>query len=322
MYVIDTCKLTIAACLLAFCDASQLPAQEPANAPYVVVLGIAQDAGYPQAGCDSQCCQSAWQDSKLRRFASSIALVDPVTQQRYLFDCTPDFKDQLRLLDRVSPSRAGEFGKIDGIFLTHAHVGHYAGLIHLGREVMGAKKVPVFAMPRMAAFLSTNGPWSQLVSLRQVNLRRIAAAEPVVLRDNLSVVPFLVPHREEFSETVGFHIHHGQRSLVYLPDIDQWDRWSVPIEQIIGSCDIALLDGTFYSADELPGRDMSQIPHPMIASSIDRFSQLSEKHRRKIQFIHLNHSNPALQPDSLERTKVEATGMRIAEQSQRISLSE
>lgn len=322
MSVVDACKLSFVACLLTFCDSSQLTAQQANDEPYVVVLGIAQDAGYPQAGCDSECCRPAWQDWQLRRFASCIALVDPKTQKRFLFDCTPDFKDQLRLLDRLSPSPAGHFGKIDGIFLTHAHIGHYAGLIHLGREVMGAKEMPVFAMPRMAAFLSTNGPWSQLVSLKQVNVKRIAAAEPVVLSDNLSVVPFLVPHRDEFSETVGFHIHHGQRSLVYLPDIDQWQRWSIPVEQIIASCDIALLDGTFYSSGELPGRDMSQIPHPLIASSIGRFSQLPAKQRKKIRFIHLNHSNPALRADSQERKSVETAGMQIAEQSERISLAD
>ncbi|GAB5405314.1 MAG: pyrroloquinoline quinone biosynthesis protein PqqB [Aureliella sp.] len=288
--------------------------------PYVVILGIAQDAGYPQAGCDKQCCASAWEDLKARKFASSIAIVSPNSGKRYLIDCTPDFRDQLRLLDQKSPLRPRAAGKLDGIFLTHAHIGHYAGLIHLGREVMGAKEVSVFAMPRMAAFLSSNGPWSQLVDLQQIKLERIAAAEPVRLDDNLSVVPFLVPHRDEFSETVGFHIRHSERSIVYLPDIDQWHRWDVAIETIIAGCDVALLDGTFFGQGELPGRDMSKIPHPLIQQSIERFRSLPSSQRRKIRFIHLNHSNPALKTESREYQQVVAAGMQIATQGSRIEL--
>ncbi len=307
----------IAASLLLL--ASPSLAQEKLR-PYVVVLGIAQDAGYPQAGCDKQCCAPAWDDWQRRRFASCIAIVEPNSGKRYLIDCTPDFRDQLRLLDQLAPSRPNEAGKLDGIFLTHAHIGHYAGLIHLGREVMGARQIPVFAMPRMAAFLSTNGPWSQLIDLKQIDLKRIAAAEPIRLSEKLSVVPFLVPHRDEFSETVGFQIHHGEKSVVYLPDIDQWHRWQVAVEDIIAGCDVALLDGTFFGQGELPGRDMSKIPHPLIQQSIERFSSLSASQRNKVRFIHLNHSNPALHADSEARKQITASGMQVAVQGSRIEL--
>ena len=40
-----------------------------------------------------------------------------------------------------------------GIFLTHAHIGHYSGLIHLGKEALGAKGISVYAMPKMSFFL-------------------------------------------------------------------------------------------------------------------------------------------------------------------------
>ncbi len=305
-------------CTVACLSTITTLAAEEANAPHVLVLGIAQDAGYPQAGCEKPCCQPAWQDWTKRRFASSIAVVDPASGERFLFDCTPDFRDQLRLLDQLAPPRSKTAGKLDGIFLTHAHVGHYAGLIHLGREVMGARQVPDFAMPRMTARLSNNGPWSQLVSLKQIELRRIAAAERVRLNERLSVVPFLVPHRDEFSETVGFQIYHGKKSIVYLPDIDQWKRWDVEIEKLIASSDIALLDGTFFGPGELPGRDMSKIPHPMITSSLERFASLPQAERKKIRFIHLNHSNPALHAESKARGQIVASGMHVAMQGSRI----
>ncbi|MEQ1906272.1 MAG: hypothetical protein ABL888_18955, partial [Pirellulaceae bacterium] len=108
--------------------------------PFAVLLGNAQDAGYPQAGCQKECCRDAWGDPSRRRFASCLAIVDPISKERFMLECTPDFKEQLRLLEEltwVSPQR------LDELLITHAHIGHYAGLIHLGREVMGTQGIPV-----------------------------------------------------------------------------------------------------------------------------------------------------------------------------------
>ena len=84
--------------------------------PFVVVLGIAQDAGYPQAACAKECCQAAWKNPELRRSATSIAIVDPDSGERWLIDCTPSFPTQLRLLDDIAVP-AGNPG-ITGVFLT------------------------------------------------------------------------------------------------------------------------------------------------------------------------------------------------------------
>lgn len=303
------------ACLAGLTALLGLPAAIPAQAaePFIVILGVAQDGGYPQAGCTRDCCAPAWDDWNERRFSSCIAVVDPDSGQRWMLDCTPDFRDQLRLLDTLAP-RTGPGSPLSGILLTHAHVGHYSGLLHLGREVMGAQAIEVFAMPRMKAFLEGNGPWSQLVSLQQIQIHRIAAGQSIRLNDRIRVVPFLVPHRDEFSETVGFKIEVAQTSVVYLPDIDKWQRWDVDIESVIRDCDLALLDGTFFDIRELPGRDLSQIPHPFISQSIKRFEGLSAADRNKIQFIHLNHSNPGLRPGTEARSAINASGSHVAEQ--------
>lgn len=297
---------------------SVVAAETPSNAPYVAVLGVAQDGGFPQAGCRKPCCRSAWTDEAVRRNVASVAIVDPESRQRWIIDATPDFPRQLRMLDDLLPTK-DSLG-IDGILLTHAHVGHYSGLIHLGREVLGADGVTVFAMPRMRQFLETNGPWDQLISLRQVVIERIAAGQTVQLNERISVVPFLVPHRDEYSETVGFRIHGPSRTVLYLPDIDKWERWDVDIEQILSDVDVAYLDGTFFDERELPGRDMSEIPHPFVVESIRRFRQLPSQERSKVRFIHANHTNPILLKDSPASMAVREAGHHVAVQGERVGL--
>ncbi|MEM7454083.1 MAG: MBL fold metallo-hydrolase [Planctomycetota bacterium] len=301
--------------------ASCLFADEPAEAVThnsgvkLIVLGIAQDAGFPQAGCKKICCAQAWDDESIRRNVVSLAVIDQETGQRWLFECTPDFPLQLRMLDERYPKENGS-SELDGIFLTHAHIGHYAGLIHLGREVMGASNTPVYAMPGMSDFLKNNGPWSQLVTLENIALQPIRKDEPVQLNDRIKVTPFQVPHRDEFSETVGFRIEGPEKSVVFLPDIDKWGRWSVQIEDVIRACDYAYLDGTFFEDGELPGRDMASIPHPFVSESINRFSVLDAEQRSKVRFIHFNHTNPVLQPDSPASTQIQRAGMSIAEEGE------
>ena len=287
--------------------------------PFAILLGNAQDAGYPQAGCQKECCRDAWGEPTRRRFASCLAIVDPISKERFMLECTPDFKEQLRLLEEltwISPQR------LDQLMITHAHIGHYAGLIHLGREVMGSQGVPVHVMPRMEKFLKTNGPWSQLVDLNNVELKTLAADQVVRLNERISVTPILVPHRGEFSETVAFIVECAGKKILFLPDIDRWEDWDRSIEEVIKSVDYALLDGTFLADGELPGRDMSTIPHPTIQHSVQRFSRLPPEHRQKIFFIHLNHTNPLVQEDGVHpmREFLKESGMSVGLQGQVFSL--
>ncbi len=288
-------------------------------APYVVVLGIAQDGGYPHAGCNRSCCQDAFTNPARGRHVSSLAIVDPGSGERWIIDCTPDFRFQLKDLGRLQPAREGR-PPLDGILLTHAHIGHYSGLVHLGREVMGTRNVPVFAMPRMAEFLRSQGPWSQLVSLGNIQLRPLEAEKPIALNERITVTPILVPHRDEFSETVGFQVQGPRRQVLFIPDIDKWERWDRQIEKMVVQSDRAYLDGTFFTTDELPGRDISEIPHPFIIESIRRFAVLPDQQREKIRFIHLNHTNPALERGSAARKQVNRAGMAVARQGEKFPL--
>ncbi len=285
-----------------------------AQAPYVVVLGVAQDGGYPQAGCQKECCRAVWADESRRRSVACIAVVDPVSKEKWLFDATPDFAEQLHRLNQTT----GNQNPLTGIFLTHAHIGHYTGLMHLGREVMGANQLPVFTMPKMKAFLEGNGPWSQLVDLHNIALRPVEANQPIVLNERISVVPFRVPHRDEFSETVGYQITVGRRSLVYIPDIDKWQQWEQNLADVVQSNDFVLLDGTFYQDGEI-NRPMREVPHPFVTETMELLAALPVSQRQKVHFIHLNHTNPVLQPNSPARQEVQKQGFRVAEQGQQIT---
>ena len=282
--------------------------------PFLVVLGIAQDGGYPQAGCYKDCCTRAWEETSLRRYASCLAIIDPKSNDRWFIDCTPNYPDQLYILDRISPPRVSP--GISGFLLTHAHVGHYTGLVHLGREVINGASIPVYAMPRMTQFLMRNEPWNQLVQSRNIELCELVADETVRLNDRVAVTPFLVPHRDEFSETVGYRIDGPSRSAIYLPDIDKWQHWTTDIESVLAAVDVAYLDGTFYDDEEISGRDMSEIPHPFIKESIERFSTLPKHERQKVRFLHLNHTNPALNPTSKATRTIHAAGHRVCEQGE------
>lgn len=285
----------------------------------LIVLGIAQDAGVPQSGCTRDCCAPALADPRLSVDVACIGLVDGDT--RILVDATPTIASSLARLDRLSPrARDNRDPGLDAILLTHAHIGHYAGLMHLGREVMGARGVPVLAMPRMAEFLEDDGPWSQLVSIGNIRLERLAADVPRRLSENIRITPWLVPHRDEYSETVGFLIQGPRRRVLYLPDVDKWERWERSLGELLPQLDRAYVDGTFFDLSELPGRAIEEIPHPFMVETLDLVAELPASERAKLRFIHLNHGNPALRADGAARAAILEAGCAVAEISERYEL--
>lgn len=286
------------------------PVKESLPEKFIVVLGVAQDAGYPQAGCEKECCKVYHDGKEEKKLVTCLALVDRTTSQYWLFEATPDITQQLRNIQSYITNTPNY--SPDGIFITHAHIGHYTGLMQLGREAMGSKDVFVYAMPRLDSFLQSNGPWSQLVSLQNIRLHRLNADSTVQLNTSFKVTPVKVPHRDEYSETVGFVIESDKKKILFIPDIDKWEKWERDIVTEIGKVDIALLDGTFYKNGELPGRDMSEVPHPFVEESMQKFSSLTSVEKSKVVFIHFNHTNPLLKKQSTEKEKVKRDGFGIA----------
>ncbi len=232
------------------------------------VLGIAQDAGVPHVGCTCPRCER-FRDAPLH--VACLGLV-AASGQTYLIDATPDFVAQTAALPAF-PS---------AILLTHAHMGHYTGLVYLGREGMNASDVRVHATPALCAFLRANEPWASLPV-------RWVTHEPgtrFLLEEGLSAESSPVPHRHEHADTMAYLVLGPERRLLYLPDID---RWEIDLSALLARCDLALLDGSFYSRGELPGR--ADIPHPPIVETLDR---LDPEEAAKVRFLHLNHTNPLL----------------------------
>ena len=282
--------------------------------PYAVVLGIAQDGGYPHAGCERRCCADLWKNDSLKKMVSCISVIDPKSGLAWMIDATPDFAKQYHIITKEHNAR------LAGIFLTHAHIGHYTGLMHLGREVMGSKNIVVYAMPKMKLFLENNEPWKQLVSLKNIHIIPIEDKKEIILSRHLIIEPFKVPHRDEFSETVGYNIIGPNESLLYIPDIDKWDKWEHDILFWIESTGYALLDGTFYYDGEIPNRNMSEIPHPFIMESMNYFETLLERNQNKIFFIHLNHTNPAIRENSAASRNIIKNGFNVARKGMKLYL--
>ncbi|HRG78004.1 MAG TPA: MBL fold metallo-hydrolase [Cyclobacteriaceae bacterium] len=279
-----------------------------AQTPYIQILGVAQDGGYPHIGCEKTCCAQAWQNSELSQWIVSFALADPVTGKWWLFEATPDIKDQLHYFHTAT---AGRYNYLpNGIFITHAHIGHYTGLMELGREALGSKEVPVYVLDKMSKFLETNGPWSQLVSLKNISIQKLIADETLGLTSTIQVTAFTVPHRDEFSETAGFMINTSSKKYLFIPDIDKWEKWNKKIVIEVERADIALLDATFYSVDELPHRDINEIPHPLVQETMKLFESVPAL-KSKIHFIHFNHTNPLLRTTE-EKKGLEQAGFKVA----------
>jgi pyrroloquinoline quinone biosynthesis protein B len=316
-------------------SAAEAPAapEKAAAGPFVRVLGTAQDGGFPHAACACDRCAAARRDPSLARKVASLAVVLPLSGSSggrvYLIDATPDLPEQLELLADVRdppPGRADR-APVDGVLLTHAHMGHYLGLAWFGYESVHTRGLPVWATPRMARFLRENGPWSQLVALGNVELRELqpgagarGGGGAVELGDSVAVRAVSVPHRDEYTDTVGFRIEGPRATVLYVPDTDSWDAWGDRLDEVLEGVDVALVDATFYSAGELPGREVSEIGHPLVTDSLERFGDAVHAGRLRVHFIHLNHSNPALDPRSPERRAIEAAGFHVAEEGEEIPL--
>lgn len=275
----------------------------------IIILGNVQDGGSPHIGCKKECCQILFHSPDSLRKVVALGVVSHGYKKKYLFEATPDMPAQLCRLSEYAKSSADV---PDGIFVTHAHIGHYSGLMYLGKEAMNSSHVPVYAMPRMKRFLETNGPWSQLVTTSNITLLTLSNQTPVQLTPDLTVTPVQVPHRDEYSETVGYIIAGPEKKALFIPDIDKWDKWSLSIADEISKVDYAFIDATFFDATEVNNRNISEIPHPLVIESLALFQSLPAIEKKKIHFIHFNHTNPLLNPGSKHAREVLEKGFGIA----------
>ncbi|QKJ31193.1 pyrroloquinoline quinone biosynthesis protein PqqB [Mucilaginibacter mali] len=284
----------------------------------LIVLGTIQDGGSPHMGCNKNCCRYLFTHPDYRRKVVSLGVIDSQNQQTWLFEATPDMPAQAKMLKIASGFQQKETP--DGIFVTHAHIGHYTGLMYLGKEALNSKSVPTYAMPRMKTFLENNGPWNQLVSINNIALQALQNEQPVILSNNIKVTPIIVPHRDELSETVGYKIEGPNKKILFIPDINKWALWNKDIIHEIAGVNYAFVDGTFYSGEEIQTRNIAEIPHPFIIESMKLLAGLPAREKAKVYFIHFNHTNPVIDPKSPQALTVLKNGFRIAQFGQRVEL--
>lgn len=281
--------------------------------PSVFVLGVCQDGGRPHAGCRKLCCQRARSSDFNRNFIVSLAVVDREANEWWLIEATPDVGHQIHLFHEMTNGQFPYLPK--AIVITHAHIGHYAGLMQFGREVMNTKDLPVYVLPKMQFFLENNGPWSQLVQLANVKLLVAKPNQSIILSNSVSIEPFLVPHRDEFSETAGFKIITSGKTYLFIPDIDKWEKWDRSIVDEVKKVNIAFIDATFYHESELTNRSIEEIPHPLVLETVKLFENENAIEKSKIKFIHMNHTNPLLWSEDV-RNHIQSKGFGIAVQGQ------
>ena len=260
----------------------------------VTVLGSGQDGGLPQLGSSHPLDEAARRGGLPARTASSL-LVE-TTGGRLLLDASVDLRSQWN----------GQVGLPDAVVLTHGHMGHYTGLVHFGKEAADTERLPVLVTPAMATFLRTHEPWRTLVR-EHLDVR--VGFEHRVWDTTIRLIP--VPHRAEHTDTVAVSVGGD---LLYLPDIDSWEQWP-DAGPVVADHAVAFLDATFWDADEVPGRDIDHIPHPLVPDTLERFVGLDTR----IVLTHLNHTNPLCDPASSASHRVKAAGWEVAYDGMRLS---
>ena len=282
---------------------------------YIYILGNTQDAGLPHIGCQHPFCEDSFNVYE-DYYTTSIAVVNSDLKKYILFEATPDITFQLNNLKK---NIFDEFLLPESIYITHAHIGHYTGLMYFGREALGAKDLMVKVLPRMSNFLQNNGPWSQLVDINNIKIKEINFGSTTKELANIDITPMKVPHRDEYSETAGYIIKGKNKKALFIPDIDKWEKWDRDLSHLVKEFDFLLIDATFYDSKEI-NRDISEIPHPLVMETIDLLSGLSIENRNKVYFIHMNHTNMMLDPNSDLSKLVKSKGFNIARLGQKLYL--
>ena len=277
-----------------------------------MILGIAQDGGVPHPGCYCDTCQFYW-DNQIVLSPSSLAIIDE--KQLHLFDVTRNLDRQLRKVGNKN---------VTDIWLTHGHIGHIDGIGLFGKEVMNLKNVRLHASELMIKLIENTPKWNKLIEDKILIPIQFNSNESMQISENLKITPIRVPHRDELTDTHAFMINGPEKSLLYLPDHDTWEETLDMVQQdsviewfdFLG-IEIVLMDGTFWSKNELSRQD--DVPHPPVLESLERLGNVKGK-ELEVFFIHFNHTNPLLIPKSNEIKKLLDSGCKIPIEGQQFLL--
>lgn len=245
-----------------------------------------------------------------------------------VLNTSPDIRQQLAAVTAMHPP--GLRGTpIRSVVLTNGDIDHIAGLLTL-RE-----KTPytVYATGKTHNILTTDSVFAVL-DPDLVMREQIALDQAFAPLDGLEVTPFAVPGKVPLflegaapdvkamgEETIGLRIRAGARVLYYVPGCAELPDWLL---DRFGDADLLLFDGTVWENDEMQrtgtgtktGARMGHIQMTGAAGSLERLAGLS---CRKV-YIHINNTNPILQPLGDERAQAQAAGWEIAQDGMTLEL--
>ncbi len=266
----------------------------------VEVLGNVQDGGVPHLGCDCDICEEARADPRKQKYVSSLLLRENGDEDtvRYLIDATPDIRAQIK----------GDY--LDGVFIAHADLGHITGLQFLGEEGKDADHVSVHCNGRVEDYMMKNDPYRLLIDRGNIQIHSFEEGDTAELQGG-EIEARSIEHPQVGHPTTSYRIEGKKKVLYYISDITAWNE---RIIESIKEADIAVIDGTFWSKDEIDRYD--EVPHPTIQDSMERMKSFDTE----IYFTHLNHTNPALREESPEREELEDKGFNVAEKGMEFEL--
>lgn len=293
----------------------------------IIVLGAAAGGGLPQWNCGCQNCNDARRGDIPEMTQSSVA-VSADTESWVVLNASPDIRAQLASIPQMHPP-ALRGTPIKSVVLTNGDIDHIAGLLTL-RE-----KTPfdLYATAAGMEIIESNSVFGvmdpELIARRQITLD-----EPFTPAPGLTMTPFAVPGKvalflegdtlnlqEVGEQTVGLLIDSAAGRAAYIPGCASIPDWLLDRLEAV---DLLLFDGTVWNNDDMQrtgtgvktGARMGHIPLNGPDGSLARLSGVNA---RKM-FIHINNTNPILQPDSPERAEVRAKGWDIAHDGMEISL--
>ncbi len=284
-----------------------------------IILGAAAGGGLPQWNCGCRNCADA-RAGRLRPMTQSSAAVSADGRRWTLLNASPDVRTQLAATPALAPATL-RGSPIERVLLTNGDVDHVVGLLSL-RE-----KTPfeIRATAEIHAALAEN-PLMDALDPALVTREPMALGEVLELdglRAECFAVPGKVPLWREVGDvatdivsetTIGVILSAGGRRLGYVPGCAAVsDELVARLETV----DLILFDGTVWENDEMPrlgvgaktGRRMGHAP---INGPDGSLARLAAARARKV-YVHINNTNPILQPDAPERRRVEAAGWTVAQ---------
>ncbi|HKU69033.1 MAG TPA: MBL fold metallo-hydrolase [Candidatus Baltobacteraceae bacterium] len=290
----------------------------------VRVLGSAAGGGVPQWNCACANCTAARRGEQPRRTESCVAIGS--AGRWLLLNCSPDIASQIEAFAPLQP-QSTRGTPIAGMLFTDANVDHVGGLAVLRqtgmhRFVLRSTSIVreiATAQPAFAPFASPPHHW--------IDVAANAFCEPVDTGDlvghALDVRPIPVSGSTPGyagrlhipGAVVAYEIRDRQsgRTLLFAPVFAAIDD---ELRAAVERADLAFLDGSFYSDDELQRAQLmdktaSHLGHQPVGGEDGTLAQLREA-AEKIVFTHLNNSNPMLDPSSEAAQRVRSFGAQIA----------